>query len=99
MSTVEELFPYVTVVLAEQNWPPLIPASLTGLSQRLAVHLTAVSLLKEPQELPSLKERNQCDFVVEVDMEDTAETFRIMKKLMAQQGGKSKANLYMMTSK
>ncbi|XP_032421472.1 protein FAM151A isoform X1 [Xiphophorus hellerii] len=99
VSTVEELFPYVTVVLAEQNWPPLIPASLTGLSQRLAVHLTAASLLKEPQELPSLKERNQCDFVVEVDMEDTAETFRIMKKLMAQQGGKSKANLYMMTSK
>ncbi|XP_007578428.2 protein FAM151A [Poecilia formosa] len=98
VSTVEELFPYVTVVLAEQNWPPLIPAALTGLSQRLAVHLTSASLLKEPQGLPSLKERNQCDFVVEVDTEDTAETFRIMKKLMAQQGGKLKANLYMMTS-
>lgn len=93
----EEFFPYVTVVLAEQNWLPLTPAAPMGLSQRLAVHLSSASLLKEPQELPSLKERNQCDFVVEVNMEDIAETFTIMKKLMAQQGGKS--NLYMMTSK
>ncbi|KAM4728029.1 protein FAM151A, partial [Anableps anableps] len=44
LSTVEELFPYITVVLAEQNWRPLIPAALTGLSQRLAVRLTSASL-------------------------------------------------------
>ncbi|MED6281462.1 hypothetical protein CHARACLAT_021862, partial [Characodon lateralis] len=97
VSTVEDLFPYVTVVFAEQNWPPRIPAALTGLSQRTAVHLTSASLLKRPQEILSLKQMDKHDFLVEVDKKDSAETFAILKKLVAQQSENAKTNLYMMT--
>lgn len=97
MSKVEEVFPYVTVVLDEQNWPSVIPAELTGLSQRVAVHLTSASLFKEAQEIPFMKEMDKYDFVVEVDTTDTPENLTVLKKLMAQETGTAKINLYMMT--
>ncbi|KAM4557485.1 protein FAM151A [Fundulus diaphanus] len=98
VSTIEELFPYVTVVLVEQNWPPLIPAALKDLSQRVAVHLTSASLLKGPQGVAFLKQMDKYDFVVEVDRKDKAETSTMLKQHMAQGAGEEKKNLYMMTS-
>ncbi|XP_015248606.1 PREDICTED: protein FAM151A [Cyprinodon variegatus] len=98
VSSLEELFPYVTVVSVEQNWPPLIPAALTGLSQRVAVHLMSASLLK-PQEIPFLEQVDKYDFVVEVDPEDEAQTITILEKLMAQRAGNAKTNLYRISSR
>ncbi|XP_038160792.1 protein FAM151A [Cyprinodon tularosa] len=98
VSSLEELFPYVTVVSVEQNWPPLIPAALTGLSQRVAVHLMSASLLK-PQEIPFLEQVDKYDFVVEVDPKHEAQTITILEKLMAQRAGNAKTNLYMISSR
>ncbi|KAM9349996.1 protein FAM151A [Symphorus nematophorus] len=68
VSAVETLFPYVTVVLTEQKWPPVLPAAVTGLSQRVALHLNTASLPKEQEALNSLTEMmDRYDLVVEAE--------------------------------
>lgn len=44
MSAVERSFPYVTLVLRQQSWPPVIPAAVKHLSQRVVLHTTVASL-------------------------------------------------------
>ena len=67
-SAVDTLFPYVTLVLTEQSWPPVLPAAVTGLSQRVALHLNTASLPEEQEALNSLTEMmDRYDLVVEAD--------------------------------
>lgn len=46
MSAVETLFPYVTLVLTQHMWPPVIPTSVKHLSQRVALHIKTTLLQK-----------------------------------------------------
>lgn len=90
----EEFFPYVTIVLAEQSWPPVIPTSMSGLSQRVALHLNAASLPKGRQELYYLMEMmDRYDIIVEEDTKDSADALTQLKSLMMQQ----KMNLYVIS--
>lgn len=99
VSTVERLFPYVTLVFAEQNWPPMIPSALTGLSQRVAVHLNAASLIKGQEQLHLLTGlMDKYDFVVETETNSDAELFTLLKGLMAQRTGRANTNLYVISN-
>ncbi|XP_053186608.1 protein FAM151A [Scomber japonicus] len=90
VSTVEELFPYITFVLTEQSWPPLVPLTVSGLSQRVALHLSAVSLPKRGQEHHSLVEMmERYDIIVEEDLRGVAEALTRLKVLT---GRKERAN-------
>ncbi|XP_034558844.1 protein FAM151A [Notolabrus celidotus] len=91
-SKVEELFPYVTLVLQEPNWPPLIPETVTGLSQRVALRLDS---LPEGQEaLRSLVElMDRYDLIVEDATKTSAAEF--IKGLLTQREGGANTNLYM----
>ncbi len=96
VSTVERLFPYVTLALIEQNWPALIPAAVTGLSQRVALHVNTASLPKGQGALDSLMEiMDRYDLLVEVDTESSASAF--FKALMTQQTRKTNKNLYVIS--
>ncbi|XP_051809496.1 protein FAM151A isoform X2 [Acanthochromis polyacanthus] len=87
VSTVEKLFPYVTVVLPEQNYPPVIPAAVAGLSQRVALRLKSASLpTGQEEELNSLMDRY--DFILEVDTKTNTEAFSVLKILMTQRTGR-----------
>ncbi|XP_075340392.1 protein FAM151A [Odontesthes bonariensis] len=97
VSITERLFPYVTLVLAGPKWPPLIPAVVTDLSQKVALHLTTASLLQEQEELYSLMEMDRYDFLVELDRNDRPETFTFLKELMAQRTKSTNTNLYMIS--
>lgn len=95
ISRVESLFPYVTLVLTEQTWPPLIPVAVTSLSQRVALHLNAASSLEGLKELRSLMDR--CDVVVEVDTNNRPGTFTVLKELLTQQTGTTNTHLYLIS--
>ncbi|XP_038574872.1 protein FAM151A isoform X1 [Micropterus salmoides] len=98
VSTVERLFPYVTLVLTEQNWPPLIPATVTGLSQRAALHLNTALLPEGQDALNSLMGMmDRYDLLVEEDTESSAGAFTAFKGLMAQRTGRSTTNLYLIS--
>ncbi|XP_062285114.1 protein FAM151A [Scomber scombrus] len=98
VSTVEELFPYVTIVLTEQSWPPLVPLTVSGLSQRVALHLSAVSLPKKEQESHSLMEMmDRYDIIVEEDMRGIAEALTRLKVLM-RRNEIEKTKMYVMTN-
>uniref|UniRef100_A0A3P8SLV6 Protein FAM151A n=1 Tax=Amphiprion percula TaxID=161767 RepID=A0A3P8SLV6_AMPPE len=93
VSTVEKLFPYVTVVLPQQNYPPLIPAAVAGLSQRMALRLN--SLPAGQKELNSLMGMmDKCDFLLEVDTKSDTEASSVLKMLMSQKTGGGNTNLY-----
>ncbi|XP_042352876.1 protein FAM151A [Plectropomus leopardus] len=98
MSTVERLFPYVTLVLTEQAWPPLLP--VTGLSQRVALRLNTASLPKGQEALHSLMEMMDrwTDLIVE-DTQSSAEAFAALKGLMTQCTGRANTNLYLISAK
>ncbi|XP_047444356.1 protein FAM151A isoform X2 [Mugil cephalus] len=99
VSTVERLFPYVTLVQTEQNWPPMVPAPLTGLSQRVAVHLNAASLIKGREQLHVLMGlMDKYDFVVETETNSYAEAFTVLEGLMAQRTGRANTNLYVLSN-
>ncbi|KAM9718404.1 protein FAM151A [Menidia menidia] len=97
ISTTERLFPYATIVLTTQKWPPLIPAVVTGLSQRVALHLTTAFLRQEQDEIFALKEMDRYDFVVEVDTMDKSEMFVFLNELVAQQTGFTNTNMYIIS--
>ncbi|XP_030608601.1 protein FAM151A [Archocentrus centrarchus] len=95
VSTVESLFPYVTLVLAEQNWPPQIPAAVTDVSQRVALHLNTASLPKGQEELHSLMGMmDRYDFIIEMDTKKSAEVLTVLKALVPQCTERAKKNLY-----
>ncbi|KAM7378747.1 hypothetical protein PAMP_004346 [Pampus punctatissimus] len=97
VSTVELLFPYVTIVLTEQSWPPLIPETVSGLSQRVALHLKTSALPKGREELHSLMGMmDRYDVIVEDDMRSSAEALSYLKAIMMQR--KQRANLYVITN-
>ncbi|XP_018551452.1 protein FAM151A [Lates calcarifer] len=98
VSTVEKLFPYITLVLKEKNWPPQIPATVTGLSQRVALHLNAALLPKGKEELHSLMGMmNRYDLIVEEDTKSSAEVFTVLKGLLSQRRGGANTNLYVIS--
>ncbi|KAM3865914.1 protein FAM151A [Diretmus argenteus] len=73
-STVERLFPYVTLVLTEENWPPRIQATVTGSSQRVAVHLNASLLPNRWEKLRLLLMEMEDKYDVIVEQEGEKET-------------------------
>ncbi|KAL7386169.1 hypothetical protein ABVT39_004784 [Epinephelus coioides] len=96
VSTVERLFPYITIVLTEQNKPPLTPA--TGLSQRVALHLKTASLPKGEEALNSLMGMMYTyDLIVEEDTKSSAGALASFKGLMTQRTGRANTNLYVMS--
>lgn len=98
MSTVERLFPHVTLVLRQQNWPPLISATVTGLSQRLALHLNTASLPKGQEALDSLMGMmDRYDLIVEEDTKSSGGAFAAFKGLLTQRTGRENTNLYVIS--
>ena len=98
VSKVQQLFPYITLVLTEQNWPPQIPATVTGLSQRVALHLNTASLPKGKKELHSLlRVMDRYDLLVNVDTKSSAEAFAVLKELMSQHTERANTNLYVIS--
>lgn len=98
ISTVEMLFPYVTLVLTPQTWPPLIPASATGLSQRVALHLNTASLPKEKEAFKSLMGMmDRYDLIVQEDTDESAEATSVLKQLAGQRRGMANTHLYVLS--
>lgn len=94
MSTVERLFPYVTVVLAGHKWPPRIPAAV---SQRVALHLNAASLPTGQEQLYALLGMmDKYDFIIEVDTKKGGEAVAVVKELRAQRAGRASRSLYIL---
>ncbi|XP_070774981.1 protein FAM151A [Enoplosus armatus] len=94
-STVERLFPHVTLVLPGQSWPPLIAAAAAGSSQRVVLHLDVASLPKGPEALHSLVgATGRCDVVVEATKSD-AGAVAVFEGLMTRRTGR--ANLYVIS--
>ncbi|KAM6989169.1 protein FAM151A [Tautogolabrus adspersus] len=92
VSTVERLFPYVTLVHQEQNWPPEVPATLTGVSQRVAIHLNTLPYgLKGLLSLTKMMDRY--DFILE-DTKHPAGAFSDFKRLKRERRGRRNTNLY-----
>lgn len=98
MSTVERLFPYVTLVLTEQSWPALIPAAVTGLSQRVAIHLNTATLPKGWEAFSSLMGMmDRYDLLVEEDTKSSTRVFEVFKGLMNRSTGRANTNLYVIS--
>lgn len=98
VSSVERLFPYVTLVLTQQSWPPVIPATVAGLSQRVALQLNKASLPKEQKALNSLKRlMDRYDLIVEEHTEQNTDAVAVLKELMAQKTGRSDNSLYVIS--
>ncbi|XP_039672863.1 protein FAM151A isoform X2 [Perca fluviatilis] len=97
VSTVERLFPYVTLVLTEQNWPPRIPA--TGWSQRVALHLNTASLPEGQEARNSLMAlMDRYDLIVE-DTTRSAGALEVFKGLVSQRTGRANTNLYVISDR
>lgn len=91
VSSVERLFPYVTLVLTQHSWPPLIPATVAGLSQRVALQLNNASLPKGQKALSSLKGlMDRYDLIVE-------DSVPFLEGLTAQKTGRSGTSLYVIS--
>lgn len=92
-ASVERLFPYVTLVLTQHTWPPQVPAAVTALSQRVALHLSVASLPAAQQGLSSLLElMDRCDLVVEEDKKGDAGA--LAETLLRQHKGRADTKLY-----
>lgn len=100
VSTVDRVFPYVTLILPEQKWPPLIPAAVERLSQRVALHLSAAWLPKDLEGLRSLQEMmERYDFIVELDTKAGQGELTVLKELMSQRSGREQSNLFVMSDR
>ncbi|KAM8839492.1 protein FAM151A [Synchiropus picturatus] len=92
VSVVERTFPYVTLVLEQRSWPPVIPSAMTGLSQRVALHLRSRGLPK--RELHSLvKMMDSYDVLFEEDPGSRDATVADLKELVTKEG--ARGNLYL----
>lgn len=93
ISTVDSTFPYVTLVLSPQAWPPLIPTSVGGLSQRVALHLNAASLPRQQEEVQTLMDMmDRYDVIVQQDTEENA----VVQQLVGWHRGKTSTHLYLL---
>ncbi|XP_068197108.1 protein FAM151A [Antennarius striatus] len=100
VSTVESLFPYVTLVLAGQNWPPLIPGIVSGLSQRVALHLNATSLPTGNEVIYSLVGMmDKFDLIIEDQTRKSTIAAAVTERLMVQHKGRANTNLYIIPHK
>ncbi|KAI3375358.1 hypothetical protein L3Q82_021851 [Scortum barcoo] len=98
ISAVERLFPHITLVLTEQKWPPVISATVTGLSQRVALQLNTASLPEGQEAFDSLMGMmDRYDLIVEEDTQSSGGAFAVFKGLMAQHTGRENTNLYVMS--
>lgn len=98
VSSVERLFPYVTLVLTQQSWPPLIPATVADLSQRVALQLNEASLPKGQKALSSLEGlMDRYDLIVEEHTEANTDAVAFLKGLMAKKTGRSDTSLYVIS--
>lgn len=94
VAAVERLFPYVTLVLSQQTWPPVIPAAVPALSQRVALHLNTASLHKGPDVFSSLMGlMDRYDVIVEEDT-NTSRDFEVYEDFMTQHAQRTNTNLY-----
>ncbi|XP_070701341.1 protein FAM151A isoform X2 [Pempheris klunzingeri] len=93
VSTVEWLFPYVTLVLSELTWPPVIPEVVRGLSQRVAIHVNAVP---EGQEVLSslMGLLDTYDLIVDEDPSGSAGALAALKGLVSRRAGRADTHLY-----
>lgn len=96
ISTVETLFPYITLVLTQQTWPPLIPASVTGLSQRVALHLNTASLPKQEVSESLMGMMDRYDLIVQ-DTEESSAATSVSKQLAGQPRGTANTHLYVLS--
>ncbi|XP_029929791.1 protein FAM151A [Myripristis murdjan] len=104
VSAVERLFPYVTLVLTEDSWPPQIPTAVRGLSQRLALHLKAQSLPSQ-EEVPNMQMTGRYDLIVEEEKEErreedrksSAEALSGFKERVTQHMGRTDSRLYVIS--
>lgn len=97
ISTVDSMFPYVTLVLSQQTWPPQIPTSVGGLSQRVALHLNAASLPQEQGEVQSLMDMmDRYDVIVQQHTEGRAADNAVLQQLMGWRRGKTSTHLYLL---
>lgn len=97
ISTVDSVFPYVTVVLTQQTWPPLIPTSVRSLSQRVALHLKAQSLPQQQEDVQSLMDMmDTYDLIVEQNTEGGAADDLVLQQLMGYHTGKTSTHLYLL---
>lgn len=93
------MFPYVTLVLTPQTWPPVIPTAVAGLSQRVALHLGAASLPKVPEEVRDLMEMmDRYDLIVQQDPEGRPEDGSVLQQLVSRHRGRTSTHLYVLTA-
>lgn len=101
MSAVERLFPYVTLVLGQQAWPPVIPAAVKHLSQRVALHIKTASLPK-PARMESLRSLvgllDKYDVLVEEDTVNCKRDFPVYKEITSEFAGRANTNLYVISN-
>ncbi|XP_029971899.1 protein FAM151A [Salarias fasciatus] len=98
VSTVERLFPYVTLVLAEQTWPSVVPPAVSGLSQRVALHLDTAAVLGGETQRRSLTQlMDRYHFILEWKEESRAGDLAVLKALRDQHSGRDDAKLYVMS--
>ncbi|XP_074545685.1 protein FAM151A [Halichoeres trimaculatus] len=86
-STVETLFPYITLVIQEPNWRPLTPETMTGLSQRVALRLNAGSVVELT---------DGYDLIVEEQAGERSGEVSNFKGLLSQNEGRGNTHLYTM---
>ena len=103
MSAVERLFPYVTLVLGQQTWPPVVPAAVRHLSQRLVLHTKTSSLQKANEKrmdsLQSLVGRlEKYDVLLEEDTVNCKRDFPVYKDIISQFAGSANTNLYLISN-
>lgn len=101
MSAVEKWFPYVTLVLGQQTWPPVIPAAVKHLSQRVVLHMKAASLqkTKRMESLCSLTGLlDKYDVLVEEDTVNCKRDFPVYKDIVSQFAGGTNSNLYVISN-
>lgn len=94
---VERLFPYVTLVLRQQTWPPVIPAAVKHLSQRVVLHMETAAL-QETKRMESLRSLvgllDKYDVLVEEDTASCRGDFPVYKNIVSQTAGRANTNLY-----
>lgn len=97
ISTVDSLFPYVTLVLTQLTWPPLIPTSVGGLSQRVALHLKELSLPQQQEDVQSLMDMmDTYDVIVQQNTEGGAADGSVLQQLIGYHTGKTSTHLYLL---
>ncbi|KAF7643842.1 hypothetical protein LDENG_00232230, partial [Lucifuga dentata] len=94
VSTVEHLFPHVTLVLQSQS---ALIQSAAGLSQRVALHLNASSLRGE--ELNTLMQAmDRYDLILEEEgLKSSAEALAMFKTLMTQHKSTTNTHMYVIS--